>query len=354
MIEIDGSMGEGGGSVVRIAVSLSAVSQQPVRVFNIRARRSKPGLNPQHLRAVEAVAKLSNAKADGLTIGSKEITFYPGTIAGGKHRIDVGTAGSTTLVLQAIMPAAALAPGPVDLEITGGTDNPQAPPIDFLENVSLRILRQMGYEGEVSCVRRGHYPRGGGIIRARITPVKRLLPLKLLNQGNVVKICGIVHCILLPSHVARRMAHAATRTLISAGFSNVEIKTEISEREGVGPGAGITLWAETDSGAILGGSSIGRPGKMAEHVGREAAESLLKEIKGGGAVDSHAIDQLIPYLALAQGVSQVKTSLLTPHALTNIVLVEKILGVRFHVEGDLGAPGVVRVEGIGKENPAIT
>ncbi|MFN4133042.1 MAG: RNA 3'-terminal phosphate cyclase [Candidatus Hadarchaeales archaeon] len=352
MIEIDGSMGEGGGSVVRVAVTLSAVSQQPVRIFNIRARRSRPGLHPQHLKAIEAVARLCNAKVEGLTIGSKEITFIPGTIGGGKYRVDIGTAGGTTLILQAIMPAAAFSSSRVELEITGGTDNPQAPPIDFMKNVTLPNLRRMGFNGDVVCIRRGHYPKGGGIIQAKIDPVKNLSSIKLLDAGNVVRIRGIAHAMMLPAHIARRMAHAATKALLAAGYSDVEIKTEVSEEGGLGPGTGITLWAETDGGAILGGSSLGRPGKMAEHVGREAVEALLKEIEGG-AVDSHTADQLIPYLALANGISEIKTSKLTLHALTNIALVEKILGVKFSIEGDLGIPSVIRVEGIGKENPAI-
>ncbi|MEM3519711.1 MAG: RNA 3'-terminal phosphate cyclase [Candidatus Hadarchaeales archaeon] len=352
MIEIDGSMGEGGGSVVRVAVSLSAVSQQPVRVFNIRARRSKPGLHPQHLKAIEAVAKLCNARVEGLALGSKEIIFIPGTIAGGKHRVDIGTAGGTTLILQAIMPAAAFSPCQVELEITGGTDNPQAPPIDFMKNVTLPNLRRMGFSGDVVCIRRGHYPKGNGVIQAKINPVKALLPVKLLDLGNVVKISGIAHCVSLPAHIGRRMAHAATKTFIAAGYSNVEIKVEVSDEKGIGPGTGITVWAETDGGAVLGGSALGRPGKMAEHVGREAAEALLKEIEGG-PVDSHTTDQLIPYLALAKGVSEIKTSKLTLHALTNIALVEKILGVKFSIEGDIGIPSLIRVEGIGKENPAI-
>jgi RNA 3'-phosphate cyclase len=353
MIELDGSMGEGGGSVLRTALALSAVSQQPIRIFSIRARRPKPGLRPQHLKAVEAVAKLTNAHVEGLEVGSTEITFEPGEISGGSYKIDIGTAGSTTLILQAVMPAAAFASSQVEFEIRGGTDNPQAPPVDFWKNVTLPTLRHMGYMAEIECPRRGHYPRGGGIVQARIEPVEKLNCLQLGDPGKIIKVTGIAHCVRLPSTIARNMAHSAARTLLHAGYSNVDIKTETYDPYNDphhGPGAGITVWVETEHGAVLGDSAIGKPGKPAEKIGRDAAEDLTRQLKTGKAVDKHLTDQLIPYMALAEGTSEISSAELTLHALTNIALVEKFAKVKFEVDGDIEKPGLIKVTGLGKVN----
>lgn len=350
MIEVDGSIGEGGGAVLRTALALSAVSRNPIHIYNVRAKRTKPGLQPQHMHGVKALAELTSARVEGLGLHSKELKFEPSTIEGGRYRVDIGTAGSTTLILQILMPAAAFARKPVEVEITGGTDNPLAPHIDFLKNVTLPTLRKMGYRGEAECVRRGHYPRGGGIVRAHIEPVEKLQALKLTDPGKVVRIAGVAHCVRLPAHIATRMSHAASMVLIKAGYSKVDIKAESYEPARdphLGPGAGIVLWAETERGAILGASSLGRLGKPAEQVGREAAENLARQLDTSCAVDRYLTDQLIPYMALADGSSDITSTELTSHTLTNISLVEQIIGVKFEVEGQLGSPGRIHVEGLG-------
>ncbi len=350
MIEVDGAIGEGGGAVLRTALALSAVSQRPIHIFNIRAKRTKPGLQPQHLRGVEALAKLTNARTDGVKLNSTELIFEPTAIEGGRYHIRIGTAGSTALVLQILMPAAAFARKRVEAEITGGTDNPRAPSVDFLKNITLPTLKKMGYLGEVECIKRGHYPRGGGIVRARIDPVEKLQALALTDPGEVANISGLAHCVRLPADIATRMAHAASKALIEAGYSKVQIKTETyhpTKDPHLGPGTGITLWAETEGGAVLGASSLGERGVPAEQVGREAARSLVRQLQTGCAVDRHLTDQLIPYLALAEGASEFTSAELTSHTLTNIALVEQILGVKFEVQGERGRPGRIRVEGLG-------
>ncbi len=342
MLEIDGSMGEGGGSVLRIALALAAVTGRPVRVHSIRVKRKKPGLQPQHLRAVEALAELTGGRVRGAELNSTEVTFEPGELQGGRFRFDVGTAGSTTLVLQALLLPLAFAPEPAEVEVTGGTDNPLAPPVDYLRHVTLPILSEMGYRVELECLRRGHYPKGGGKVVARTRPAERLLPLRLTEAGRVERVEGISHCTNLPPHVATRQAHAAQLLLLRAGYE-ARIRTEVGE--GLGPGSGIVLWASTSGGGILGGSSLGEPGKPAERVGREAAGQLLEELRSGYAVDRHLTDQLIPYLALAEGRSEIWSTHLTLHALTNVRLVEGMLGVRFTLEGELGSPARLSVEG---------
>ena len=352
MIEIDGSVLEGGGQILRTSVALSAVTGVPVRVFNIRAKRRNPGLRAQHLNAIKAVAELVGAKVEGLKIGSSEVRFFPSKPRAGNFRVDIGTAGSVALVLQALMPAAAFAPGTVRVVISGGTNAAMAPQIDYTINVLLPILARMGYKASIEVLRRGCYPRGGGLVRAAIKPVKCLKPLVMVERGKVKEVKGVSWCERLPRHVAVRQAEAARRTLTERGLENVDVKVEVGNTS-LSPGSGVILWALTDTGAVIGADSLGEKGKRAEIVGREAAEKLMEELKGGGALDSHAGDQVIPYMALAKGKSEVAISKLTLHAQTNIYIVEKVLRIKFNVEGELNKPARVEVEGVGLENPNI-
>ncbi|MEM2865637.1 MAG: RNA 3'-terminal phosphate cyclase [Candidatus Hadarchaeales archaeon] len=345
-LEIDGSRGEGGGAVLRTALALSAVMGRPVRVYNVRVKRKKPGLQPQHLRGVEALSEVAGARVKGTELGSTEVYFEPGEILGGKYRFDIGTAGSTILLLQALLPPLAFASGPAEVEVTGGTDNPLAPPVDYFRHVTLPVLARMGYRVELECLRRGHYPKGGGKVVVRTHPVEVLRSLELTEAGRVERVEGISHCAGLPPHVATRQAHAAKLRLLKEGYG-ARVRVETPEGPSPGPGSGVVLWALTSRGGILGSSSLGRPGKPAEKVGREAAEFLLEELRTGHAVDRYLTDQLVPYVALAEGRSELWSTHLTLHALTNVELVEGMLGVKFSVEGGLGSPSKLSVEGKG-------
>lgn len=346
MLEIDGSMGEGGGSILRVSLALATVLREPIRVYNIRAKRSNPGLSKQHLSAVRALEELSNAEVEGAEIRSKEVFFEPGEVEGGSVRVDIGTAGSTTLILQAVMIPAAFAKSSVSLEVTGGTDNPFAPPIDYLKNVTLPVLRRMGYEGRVELVRRGHYPKGGGKIEAFIRPVGALRPLELTELGNLESVSGRSHCVKLPGHIAKRQAGAAEDRLDEAGLdADIEVEFyEKSEDPHLSPGTGIVLWTESDTGAILGSSALGEKGKPAEEVGEEAADGLIQQLSTGRAVDKHLTDQLVPYLAMADGKSEISSTELTMHTLTNVELVEKILDADVEIVGNEGEEGKILVD----------
>ena len=188
MLEIDGSHGEGGGQIVRMAVALSALRSTAVRVVNVRAKRAKPGLAAQHATAIRAVAGLCAARVQGAEVGSGEFTFEPGPLRSGRFSFDVGTAGAVTLVLQACLPAAFRA-GDTELEIRGGTDVPWSPPLDYFGHVFLGLLRKMGGRAEVEVARRGYYPRGGGLVRVRAA------------QERVER--AFTHCVL-SFYVARR------------------------------------------------------------------------------------------------------------------------------------------------------
>lgn len=338
MIEIDGSHGEGGGSLLRISAALSALKGDSIHIHNIRAKRPKSGLMPQHLNAIKAVAQLTRATCKGLEISSSEVLFSPNNPQGGKYEIDIGTAGSITLVLQCFMIPAAFASSPVEITLRGGTDVRWSPPVDYLQNVTLPLLKSVGYQAKMNLLQRGHYPRGGGILKAKIWPVKKLGPINFLHL-KVNKIRGISHAAKLPEHVAQRQAQSAEKVLKSQGYE-VDIEIQHSNKA-LGPGSGIVLWSEGES--RVGGSSIGKPGKRAEIVGQEAADELLYHISKKSALDGYMGDQIIPYVAIA-GNSVVKTGVLTSHALTNIYASCKITGQKFKVKGELGDSALIKVD----------
>ncbi|NJE00606.1 RNA 3'-terminal phosphate cyclase [Thermococcus sp. JdF3] len=336
MIVIDGSYGEGGGQILRTAIALSVITGKPVKVVKIRANRPNPGLRPQHLHGILALKELSGARVKGAQVGSTLLEFVPGEAKPRRIRVPIKTAGSVTLVLQALLPAMAFIGG--SFEITGGTDVPWSPPVDYLKNVTLYALGKMGIKAGMDLKRRGHYPKGGGLVTGRVEPWEERKPLKAVEWGRIERFAGISHATNLPPHVAERQARVAGGRLGELYSVPVEIETEVSRS--LGPGSGIVLWAETDS-LRLGGDALGRRGKPAEVVGREAADELLDQLTGGKAVDRFLGDQLIPFLAFAGG--EMGVAEVTSHLVTNVWVVEQFLGKIFEVEGEIGEPGIVRV-----------
>ena len=326
--DIDGSYLEGGGQIIRTAVALSCVTGKAVRILNIRANRPQPGLKAQHLKGIEAAAKLCNAKVSGLNIGSARVEFTPGEIRSGSLSINIGTAGSIGLVLQTLMIPAIHCEGKVELHVTGGTDVSWSPSIGFMQNVKLPVLRRMGYSGEITLERRGYYPKGGGSVTAVIEPGE-LKTINLTEQTRPKSIRGLSHASrsLEKASVAERQMKAARKLLFDSLGLSPDIGKEYSDT--LCPGSGIDLWIETEN-SVLGSSSFGKPGKRAEEVGSEAAESLLKQFGSGACLDEHMGDQIIPYMALAKkGESSVTVPELTGHIRTNIWVTEKLLPVKF-------------------------
>ena len=350
MIEIVGDMLEGGGQIVRTTVALSALTGKDVRITKIRDKRPNPGLQAQHVIAVRAVASVVGAETEGLSPGSRELVFRPRRYVAGRFGFDVGTAGSIPLILQAVMPSAAYAPGRVQFDLTGGTDVPWSPTIDYIRLVELPVLRMMGYRAELTVKRRGHYPRGGGHVTIVVEPPRVLKAVSLLEHGDLTVVEGISHCVKLPSHVAQRQAAAAKERLSVSGIHEVNIGIETypsAQDPHFAPGSGIALAMRFTNSPILGSDSIGERGKPAELVGEQAASNLLAEFDSKAAVDRHMGDILIPYIAVAEGRSELQVSMITNHTLTNIKVAEILSGVKFQVQGSLHEPGRISVEGIG-------
>jgi RNA 3'-phosphate cyclase len=334
MIDIDGSFGEGGGQILRTALSLSSVIKEPVRVFNIRANRPKPGLAPSHVTSIEAVAELADAEVDGLFPGSKEIVFKPGQLMGGSFEFDVGTAGSISLVIQSCLLPAVMSKSTVSMTVKGGTDVNWSPPIDFMRLVHLPLLARLGPSCDLEIGTRGFYPEGGGEVTVEISPVSRLEGVDLGTRGDVLSIEGVAYAQNLPEHVVSRIKHSALKMLLD--FKEVVIESDL--RNGHSTGAGIVLAAVCEN-SVIGQSALGAKGVRSEVLGESCATDLIETLKSGATVDEHMLDQMLPYMAVAEGRSTVLTDELTDHAKTNIWVIEKFLGKKFVIErlGELTA-----------------
>ncbi len=317
LMTVDGSIGEGGGQILRTAIALSAILQKSVRILNIRKARPRPGLGVQHVKSIELAQSLCDAVVKGLAVGSTELEFTPGPIKSGSHSINMGTAGSITLALQSVLPIAAYAPGPVTFDITGGTDVKWSPPYDHFENVMVPVLELFGYHVESSLLKRGFFPVGNGRVIVHTMPAT----LKGVNitkpVGGVVN--GVSASSRLSSHVVARQSKSACDYLAAHGYDVGEIRSDI--RHDLSTGSSITLYE-----GFMGGSFLGERGIPAEKVGFEAAAMLVDGLNTGAAVDAHLADQLIIYMALAEGHSSISASHITGHTDTGIQLVELMTG----------------------------
>lgn len=284
MLKIDGSWLEGGGQIVRSAVALSAVTGIPVEVTRIRDNRKRPGLGYQHCAAVRAVACACQGRMEGNEPGSSRLSFTPMGIRKAVCTVEVGTAGSIPLVIQAWLPVALVKGG--SIEVTGGTEVPASPTVDYLEKVLIPALGSVGKGVTITVIKRGYYPAGGGSVRVKVQPAD---PAPVTLQKEVS--CGIRSCSSgLPPHVAERQASRAQ--LLLGKELGEAIPVEIQRSEGLPKGSSCTVWC-----GARGASSLGRPGLPAEDVGEAAATELLRELRSPGEVDSHLSDQLLIYLA---------------------------------------------------------
>jgi RNA 3'-terminal phosphate cyclase (ATP) len=332
MIEIDGSYGEGGGQILRTALCLSCLFQKPFRIFNIRKFREKPGLLPQHLTCVRAAQRITGAEVKGCFRESAELTFFPGKVQAGSFSFDIGTAGSTSLVLQTIIPALVFSGQKSTITLSGGTHVPFSPSFHYLSEVFAHFLEHMGIHVRLSIDSYGFYPRGGGKIRAVISPVERLVPLQLTRRGELIGFSGHSGVGNLPFSIAERQRNSFVQR-ISAGIADLGRPPDVELLQVTTPGKGTFI----DSVAryehsIAGFTGLGAMGKKAESVGEETAGEFLKYHRTGAALDHHMSDQIVLYLSLCSGESSFTTSVITDHLITNIWAIGLFHDVRYSLK----------------------
>jgi RNA 3'-terminal phosphate cyclase (GTP) len=354
MIQLDGSHLEGGGSIARVALALSTLTQKPFSIINIRKNRPQPGLKNQHLFCIKGLEQLCNARVEGASLGSTSLEYIPGKIEGKTIDIDIQTAGSITLFLQSVLLPSMFANKAVKLNVVGGTDGKWAAPIDYFKEVFLPQIQKYS-DMECGLIKRGYYPKGSGKVELKITPKYNIsdfnsfdefhnfirenaAKIGLTEQCNLIQIKGISHASanLQGVKVAERQAKAAE---IKLQRYKCPISISIEYSETLSTGSGITLWAifskqqdEIDlrNPIRLGADALGERGKQAEVVGEDAASNLIREIESKAPVDRHLADQILKFMALA-GNSKIKSSEITNHTKTNIYAIEKFLGKTFEI-----------------------
>lgn len=339
-VVIDGSLGEGGGQVLRTSLSLSVVTGKPLQITNIRANRSQPGLKHQHRQAVQAAAAICQADVEGSSLGSTSLSFHPGSVQGGEYRFSIPTAGSASLVMQTVFYPLAFADRDSQVTVQGGTHVRWSPCYHYLEQQWLSYLERMGYQAALTLQKTGYYPKGGGEIRARIQPGPGKTPLKLTERGELVHVRGIAAVTDLPDHITRRMRDRVV-SRVGHKYPLQDIRTR--ELAGHDKGAFLFLSAVFEE-STAGFCALGERGKRAEIVADEAIDQLLDFIDGSGCVDRFVADQLLIPMAIAQGKSLLKVSEITSHLVTNALIIQEFLPVDFDIQGKTGQPGMISVD----------
>ena len=343
MIEIDGSYGEAGGQILRTALSLSCLLDKPFRMVNIRKGRKNPGLRPQHLMCVRALGRISGAWTEGDYKGSTGLSFRPSEVRPGDYFFDIGTAGSTSLLLQSLLPPLIFTKKPSRVTLRGGTHVPFSPPFHYISEVFIPLLKILGITLDAAINTYGFYPKGGGEIHVNVMPAKNIRRINFADRGEIKTIRGVSAAANLPVSIAERQRESAVGILSEYGLSAV---IEIMSVPSPGRGTFIFLMPESDN-CFAGASSLGERGKKAEQVGEEAAGKFLDYYSCNACLDPNLADQIVLYLAIAGGESVFTTSSITNHILTNLWVMERFLGLKYTVEGEKGMPGKIIIKGTG-------
>jgi RNA 3'-terminal phosphate cyclase (ATP) len=351
IIHIDGNEKSGSGTIVRDAVLFGVLSQKALKLDNIRSKRQKPGLRPQHLKVLEAASEICDAKLTGASVGSSVIGFYPGkNIRGGRFSFDIGTAGSATMLALCILPLGLFAQSPSTYHVIGGLFQDFAPSAFHLKYVLLPLVQKMGADIEIRIICPGYVPKGNGVLEIRMSPLKKKLsPIILTDQGKILGIKGYS----LSSHlekrkVSERMADECEKHLEASGFkTDIRILNDtqnapVYEKTAVQSGAALAIWAQTDTGCMIGADMAGALRRSAEFIGHSVARNLMEDIKTGACSDRFLSDQLIPFTALAQGTSKIRIPAMTDHINSRLWLAETILGTKTRISGN-----EIMIEGVG-------
>ncbi len=335
VIEIDGAGYSGSGTILRVSVALASLLRRPLHVRNIRAARPKPGLRAQHLAATEACRKVTGGVLSGGHIGSSEIYYYPGHAAiEGDFALDVGTAGSTTMLAYTLLVPALFGSGTCRFRLTGGIFQDFAPSGFHMLHCLIPLLGRMNAQLELRIERPGYVPAGQGLLELDVVPLAGgLTPLQLVRQGDVLMVKGIS----LASHlheqqVSRRMAERCREALTKRGLK-AELRS-IEDDRAVQKGAALAVWAETGSGALVGSDMAGRPGRRSENIADMVTKNLLEDLATGATVDRHLADQLILFGALAAGTTEYLIPGNTDHVESNLWVIRKILGAEGKLKGN--------------------
>ncbi len=332
LVEIDGSVMEGGGSIVRLSSALSVMTGRPVRIRNIRSGRPQPGLRNQHMRGLELVAGICNGRLEGVKLGSKDATLYPGEITDSDFSVTLDTAGSVGLVVQSVLMASLRAKEKITVTIEGGaTFGKHAPPLQYIQFVLLPLLRRMGYHAEINILRHGFYPVGGSRVRLTVEPCGGLKGISLSERGDVTSldVVSVASAGLKKPRVAERQAREAETMLRKRGYKPL---TKKRYSESSCNGSGMVMVAKTAGGCVLGADGLGERSKSAEEVAAEAVRGIMSVLDSGACVDQFMCDQLLPYMALSGEPCEMTAPAVSMHAATNMHVLEKFLPVKFAVE----------------------
>jgi len=344
-LEIDGSYGEGGGQILRSSLVLSTILDQPIKINKIRTGRKKPGLAPQHLTGVNAIAKIADAQIEGAEIRSMCLKFEPKSVKPGNYVFDVAdiqpSAGSIALVFQTVALPLAFSNKNSSIILRGGTHVAWSPNVHYLHEIFLPQATKFGFHGKINLKKWGWYPKGGGEAVAKIKTAEKFNSVELIERGKLLSIDGISASSNLPKHIVQRQKERVYKNL-----RKLDCDINIKEVEGDSIGQGTLVFLKaTFENSVAGFSSLGERGKRAEKVADEACNELMRFLQTEASVDKYLADQIVLLMALAKGTSTITTSEITQHLITNIWLAEKFLPIKFDIIGEEGKSGKITVSG---------